>query len=385
MRRRPYLQLLLYLLLLSTTVWLARTDWSFDLPGWLSGVFRPSTARELYSKQARREGLIPLSTLERWDSSYRAAAERNLTTNLPYREVVATDSSVALSARAFRFRLPPGRGLRISAREVAGGPVLGELFRTGRKHPVAYWDTLTNYLEYAPEETTPTELTLLVQPLPGRPARYDLRMLTAPQLQFPVAGKDDRAIQSFWGAARDGGRRRHEGNDIFAPKRTPLLAVAEGRVSRVGDGGLGGKTVWLRDGEGRGLSYYYAHLDEQLVAVGDYLQRGDTLGLVGNTGNARTTPPHLHFGIYRRGAMDPFPFLDGPDDIPAAPGYQLATGSATLKVPDRGNHYLRGEATRNGTVLRQLDNGEAVTALGATGRFYRIRTERGEYGFVNFD
>lgn len=58
----------------------------------------------------------------------------------------------------------------------------------------------------------------------------------------------------------------------------------------------GGKVVWMRD-EARGMSLYYAHLDSQHVAAGAYVRPGDTLGFVGKTGNARTTPPHLHFGI----------------------------------------------------------------------------------------
>jgi hypothetical protein len=63
--------------------------------------------------------------------------------------------------------------------------------------------------------------------------------------------------------------------------------------------------------KGKAYSLYYAHLDEQLVSQGDRVAEGDTIGLVGNTGNARTTPPHLHFGIYAAGgAINPLPFVD---------------------------------------------------------------------------
>jgi len=63
------------------------------------------------------------------------------------------------------------------------------------------------------------------------------------------------------------------------------------------------------------MRVYYAHLDEQWVEPGEFVRAGQALGAVGNTGNARTTPPHLHFGVYvrqpgvRGGARDPAEFL----------------------------------------------------------------------------
>ena len=102
----------------------------------------------------------------------------------------------------------------------------------------------------------------------------------------------------------------------------------------------GEKTVWLRDGE-RGLSYYYAHLDSQLVRAGEYVERGDTVGLVGNTGNARTTPPHLHFGIYANGARDPYPYLQGEDAPPTPPAVAPGSpdgGTAEREIITYGSH-----------------------------------------------
>lgn len=61
-----------------------------------------------------------------------------------------------------------------------------------------------------------------------------------------------------------------------------------------------------------GRLYYYAHLDgyAEGIKTGDTVLAGDTIGYVGNTGNARTTPPHLHFGAYTAtGALDPLPLL----------------------------------------------------------------------------
>ena len=75
-------------------------------------------------------------------------------------------------------------------------------------------------------------------------------------------------------------------------------------------GGLGAGQVW-KLGPG-GERHYYAHLDDwdPALAKGEVVDPGTPLGSVGNTGNARTTPPHLHYGIYGRdGAVDPLPRL----------------------------------------------------------------------------
>ncbi len=132
-------------------------------------------------------------------------------------------------------------------------------------------------------------------------------------LEFPVAGMGSGAIRSPFGVPREGGRRVHHGVDIFAPRGTEVLATSRARVRRVGDRPLGGRVIWLEDPE-RGLYLYFAHLDTQDVVEGTWVAPGDRIGTVGNTGNARTTPPHLHFGIYPRGErpIDPFPFLSQP-------------------------------------------------------------------------
>jgi murein DD-endopeptidase MepM/ murein hydrolase activator NlpD len=76
----------------------------------------------------------------------------------------------------------------------------------------------------------------------------------------------------------------------------------------------GGNIVWLQPLFGN-MRLYYAHLDQQFVERGQFVLAGERIGSVGNTGNARTTPPHLHFGVYvrqrgvRGGARDPVIFL----------------------------------------------------------------------------
>ena len=106
--------------------------------------------------------------------------------------------------------------------------------------------------------------------------------------------------------------RVHNAMDIMAPRGTAVLAVDGGRVSQLGNGGAGGITVYEVDDRGR-YAFYYAHLDRYgAFKPGDVIYRGNILGYVGNTGNARTTPPHLHYGVDdpARGAVNPWPLLN---------------------------------------------------------------------------
>lgn len=125
-------------------------------------------------------------------------------------------------------------------------------------------------------------------------------------LPHPLPG---RGLSDTWGAARSGGRR-HEGIDLFAPRGTPIRATTEGLVLQVGSNTLGGRTVMVL-GPG-GQRHYYAHLEGYAAGLtrGDWLEVGDTVGYVGDSGNARGTPPHLHYGIYTSGgAINPYPLL----------------------------------------------------------------------------
>lgn len=157
-----------------------------------------------------------------------------------------------------------------------------------------------------------TDYILRVQPEMFRSGEMTVDVRTEPTLPIPVEGATAKNVQSFFGAARDGGRRAHHGVDIFAARRTPVRAAAAGIVTSVGTNGLGGNVVWITRPT-RGESHYYAHLDRQLVTAGTYVKEGDVIGLVGHTGNARGTAPHLHFGIYTGGgAVDPLPYISAP-------------------------------------------------------------------------
>ena len=131
---------------------------------------------------------------------------------------------------------------------------------------------------------------------------------------FPVYAASSFA--DTFGAAR-AGVVWHHGQDIFAPLGTPLLAVADGTIFSVGWNDLGGYRLWLRDRQGN--QFYYAHLSafSPLAVDGNEVKAGAVVGFVGNTGDAQTTPYHLHFEIHPvgllplgyDGVVNPMPYL----------------------------------------------------------------------------
>ena len=135
------------------------------------------------------------------------------------------------------------------------------------------------------------------------------------KISMPLKDVSKKQIANTWHALR-GSDRLHEGQDIFAPRGTPVYSATRGYVYKVGEDNLGGHTVSVIGAGGR--IYYYAHLDSYApnIAVGDAVTTRSLLGYVGSTGNANGTPSHLHFGVYASdGAINPLPLLtDRPKD-----------------------------------------------------------------------
>ncbi len=127
---------------------------------------------------------------------------------------------------------------------------------------------------------------------------------------FPVAGAV--TFTNDWLYPRPGGRY-HQGIDIFGAQGTPVVAVADGSLFNVGYNGLGGWRLWVRDRAGN--TFYYAHLSaySPAAAEGASVSRGTILGYVGDSGDARGTPPHLHFEIHPSGGgpVPPYPIVTG--------------------------------------------------------------------------
>ncbi len=145
-------------------------------------------------------------------------------------------------------------------------------------------------------------------------------------LVFPVAGSKSK-IRDLWGASREGGIRRHKGIDIHARKGTPVVAVCDGVIVERNQTLIGGKTLWLKSA-GFGWKAYYAHLDKQLVKEGQHVKKGQVIGTVGNTGNARTTPSHLHYGISgSKGWVNPMPYVKNSPKVIASKHTQKSTAA----------------------------------------------------------
>jgi murein DD-endopeptidase MepM/ murein hydrolase activator NlpD len=134
---------------------------------------------------------------------------------------------------------------------------------------------------------------------------------------FPVAGRSDY-VDTYGAFRGDVPGNWHHGDDIFAGLGTPVLAVADGTLNRVGWEKLGGWRLWVRDGMRN--EFYYAHLSgySPLALRSKHIKAGDVIGFIGNTGDAFTTSPHLHFEIHPHsllqlhynGAVDPTSYLD---------------------------------------------------------------------------
>lgn len=139
--------------------------------------------------------------------------------------------------------------------------------------------------------------------------------LGLPRYVFPVAGT--ASFTDTYGANRSD-VSWHHGDDIFAPLGTPVVAVADGTLNRVGWEKLGGWRLWVRDPLGN--EFYYAHLSGYTRAALEKgrVKAGTVLGFVGDTGDAFGTPFHLHFEVHPRsllplrydGAVDPTTYLD---------------------------------------------------------------------------
>lgn len=137
---------------------------------------------------------------------------------------------------------------------------------------------------------------------------------------FPVPVRSHYSYRSTWGAARGwGGRRIHEGTDIFANYGTPVRSTCYGVIEVMGWNKYGGWRIGIRDINN--VYHYFAHLSgfNKEFKEGDLVEPGVTIGWVGSSGYGKPGtqgkfPPHLHYGMYRDNGLtewsfDPYPYL----------------------------------------------------------------------------
>lgn len=347
------------------------------------GLFGNKSAHEKYGEKITSAGLQHTQLGALWFTAADKSLIQPLRITLPYKETgyFAADKP---SAAGYTFSAKKGEQLVIAVALTAPTRTLFflELWQSADANNKATLlttaDTNTHKLEYEIEKEGPYTVRLQPELLKG--VEYTLTITTAPSLAFPVRQSDNPRVTSFWGADRDGGKRSHEGVDIFAKFRTPVVAAADGQVTRVNENELGGKVIFLRPA-GKSYSLYYAHLDSQIAQPGQQVRAGEILGLIGNTGNARTTAPHLHFGIYTSGgAVDPFPFIDQKKPAPKAITANLDHLSTFMRTDAVVTLY--NEPSSKGTIVSKTDKGSVLQVRSATENWYKVSMPGDTEGFV---
>ena len=355
-----------------------------DVPDRLSRRWRPS-AHQRYAEGLRRAGLADTALGRSWLDAAARAVREAAPVSLPAREIGYLPAG---EPAAVGWRVEVRRGQRFEVEIVIEGApeplVFVDLFEAGRDgvRPIAEAQPAGagSSLRLEREAGEDVAWALRLQPELLRSVRYTATLRAAASLAFPVEGHGAGAVGGVFGDPREGGRRQHHGIDIFAPAGTPALAAAAGRISRVDTTEVGGNVVWVRD-DARALSLYYAHLQSHGVRPGQRVARGEPVGRVGNTGNARTTPPHLHFGVYRPfGPVDPLPYVRQPRQKPAEAVYagqvrdvrRLARAAPLRDTPEEDT----------GTTGASLPAHTLVAVRAAAGRSVRVALPDGRTGFV---
>jgi len=348
--------------------------------------FRDMTPHEAYLASLERAGLAGTALARTWVEAGSRAVDEAMVVTLPYQErgYIAPEEPGAIG---YRVTVPRGRKLtaEVTLDTEEGTRVFVDLFRVASDEdaparPIISTDEVPGTLLHEPWREG--DFVIRLQPELLRGGQYTITIRLDAQLAFPVEGYGVRAVQSLFGVSRDAGRRQHHGVDIFAPRGTPVIAASAGVVGRVELTNLGGKVVWVRD-ETRNANLYYAHLDSQHVRSGQAVLAGDTIGFVGNTGNARTTPPHLHFGLYRRGEgpVDPFPFI-----VPVTTPTPTLTADigrlgSWVRVNTDGIR-LRANPSLRANVLGELERHTPMRVLAGAGDYFRVRLPDGTQGYI---
>ncbi len=345
--------------------------------------YRPKSNHDRYWYSLKIANLLNTAIGKEWEAAANYPFDNQHSINLPYKEAFSILPREPGSA-GYRFAVKRGQKINVELDLLSEDSLMifMDLFRVindslGNYRHVASGDTLGK-LAFEPRQDA--TYLLRVQPELLRGGNFSITIYESATLGFPVAGKNVRAIQSFFGDPRDGGRREHHGVDIFARRHTPIIAPTEAYVRFVGVRGLGGNVIWLRD-QKRGHSLYFAHLQEQLVESNTYVMPGDTIGTVGNTGNARYTPPHLHFGIYSNGPINPFHFIVNNDDPIPEVGPDLTILGKRFQFEEKPLVRL---AKKGGYErLDTLAHSGEIAIMGINDNYIRVKSDNGKEGFLS--
>ncbi len=343
-------------------------------------------SRQQLTRKLVSDRQISPSSIDDWEWQALRSLNEPLPLELPYAEqwlLFGSETQVI----TFDISATQNRILEITSdrQPTAQGGMFVEIFEPmGERHRVVATSNPTDTHLRWPVSRTGT-YRIRVQSLPGSVGAFALTLDEQFAFEFPVATDSPKPVQSFFGMPRDGGRREHHGIDIFAPRHTPVVAATDGYIARVATSTRGGLHIWQRGSDEYGNpigSLYYAHLEDTHVSAGTWVNRGTQIGTVGNSGNAISTPPHLHFGLYQRsaGPQDPLPWTG------------LAR-QATLTIPNghrwpawvsiaRESVNVRTGPGTEYAVETTIDGGELVALQAATSGWLRVRTGSGVSGFL---
>lgn len=314
--------------------------------------------------------------------SAKTAGQYKAKITLPYREFVALTPLTPVLNYSLQLKAGELVLVQLNARPADVIPQLELRPVSTKKESLPFYITPEGSYRYEILESGDYTLSLRSQPDSLQDYVFNLSVLVQPLLLFPVKGRDDEAVIGFFGDSRDGGVRSHAGVDIKAPRGTPIVAVADGIVTKVTDGGRAGKQVWLKDDK-LPYTYFYAHLDEQWVRPNQQLKAGDALGAVGDTGNAKGSTPHLHFEVrQQRNSLNPLPFLYQSD-------YKLLSIDAnkdwvgTIGKTVTEENPLLASPQEDAETLEVLSDERYFQIIGATSDFFQVQLPEGQRGYVH--
>ncbi|MBC7565656.1 MAG: M23 family metallopeptidase [Pedobacter sp.] len=344
-------------------------------------LFKAASPHEQYQGKLTTTGFDQTAAGSAWINASQASLLRPSQIKLPFKER-GYFSAEKVTAIAYEFTATKGQkiSIAISQKPVEDFRIYVDLMSLENQKikSLAFLDTLKSGLEYEIDNTG--KYLVRLQPELLTSGEYLLEINYGPSLEYPIKTTSRNNIQSFFGDGRDANTRKHEGVDIFAARLTPVIASANGIITRVNENNLGGKVVWIRP-NGKNYTLYYAHLDKQLAIEGQQVVVGDTLGLVGNTGNARTTAPHLHFGIYDSGgAIDPLPFVN-PSIKPLPEILASAENlNSTMRTNKTTDIYVSSEDVA--AKIKSLMLNSIVKIQGANKNWYRVELPDGTLGYL---
>ena len=328
------------------------------------------TPHEQYAEKLEDNKLDNTPEGRAWIAASKKALETAQAIQLPYRQ---NGFFHADRPRSLGLKFHARRGERLTftmnKKNSSNFAIYSDLFKANETSGSPVLSADTSLLQFYYDVAESADYILRLQPQLFQSGEYSLSISIGPSLDFPVSYMKAN-VGSYWGDSRDGGKRNHEGIDIFAPRYSAAIAAADGYIVGVKQEGIGGKTVWLRP-QGQNYTLYYAHLDKQLVSEGQFVKKGETVGLVGNTGNAKHTASHLHFGVYTStGAIDPLPFVNkNIRSVPEIESKSLAVSLRLTKPKKAGdklvatNTILTPLAVTPSAYIAETPNGDIIQVL----------------------